>query len=549
MNESTPRNSFAARLTRRTLLWSAAAAGAATRAPLDRAMAQEATPRAGGDVRMLIRKPTTLNPLYGTSGNEQQISRLIFGALVKMTDEVQPVPDLAETVEASPDVTTYTFTLRPGLTFNDGQPLTSRDVAFTYARAVDARAGSVWRGRLLGIAGAEAFGEQQTEAVSGIETPDERTVIFTLTAPDATFLQTIGNFSGLGILPAHALQDIPPDQFQNETFLEGPVVSAGAFEFVRYEVDQFIEVRRNETYGDPPALLDRILMPIRTPAIAMTEMETGDLDIMRLPLGEVDRVEEMENVGLVSVPSPSMDFVVLNHSRPALQDKRVRQAMMYALDRATIVESLLQGRGEVVNSPIFGPDWMGIPAGLNPYEYNPDTARQLLADAGWDANQTLEALIVPPNQDWWSAVFQQQLNDVGLNVELVQVDSAQLLERIGEQNDFDLFFNGGGTFRADPNNSARQYTTANLPPAGTNWSRYSNSRVDELYEQGKTTGDLEERRRIYTEAAHILNDEVASLFLWSPNSFFAVNDRVHNFKGPGYVDNRLWNAAEWFVSR
>ncbi|MFN8593305.1 MAG: ABC transporter substrate-binding protein [Thermomicrobiales bacterium] len=546
MNDAVKKR-FAAATTRRRLLQGAsalAAFGGLGPVAIRPALAQDAP---ANEVRMLVRKPDTLNPFFSTSGNEQQIERLVMGALVKSDDKLQPVADLAESFEGSEDALTYTFKLRPGLVFNDGEPLTSRDVAFTIERAVDKKTGSVWQGRLLALAGAQDYADGKADTISGVETPDDLTIKLTLAAPDGTFLLTLADYSGLGIMPEHALKDLPPDQMQTKTYLE-PEVTAGAFNLVRYEPDQFIELQRSETYSPMQPALERILLPIRTPEVALGEMETGDLDIMNLPLAEVDSVDGMAGVSLVAVQSPSMDHIILNHQRPFLQDKRLRQAMMYAIDRKTIVEELLQGRGEVVNSPIFGPDWMGIPEGLNTYDYNPDQARALLQEMGWDANQKIVSMTVTPGE-WWGEIVAQQINDVGIKFEIQQVEVSQLIDAILAENaDFDSFLNGGDTYRADPNISSLFYSTSQFAPAGGNFCRYSNSDLDQLYVEGRATNDLAKRKEIYTKAAKILNDDVPAIFLWSPNSFFAVNDRVQGFKGPGYVDNRLWNAEDWTVT-
>ena len=547
----TPRTLFETSLTkdvsRRSLFKGTAAAAGLTMLSaqsLREALAQEGD---GGEVTMLIRKPTTLNPLYSTSGNEQQIERLIFGALVKSDDQLQPVPDLAESVEASPDGLTYTFVLKPDLAFNDGEPLTSRDVAFTFETAARPEVASVWQGRILAIAGAQEFADGAAETISGVETPDERTVVVTLAAPDGTFLLTLADYSGLGILPEHALADVPFDQLPNMTYLE-PQVTAGAYNLTLHEVDQYIELTRSETYTPKVPALDRILLVIRDPAIALADLELGDLDIMRLTNDDIEAVEGMDGVSLVSVQSPSMDHIVLNLLRPHLQDKRLRQAMMHAIDRQVVVESLLGGRGEVVNSPIFGPDWMGIPEGLNVYEYDPDKARALLTEMNWDASQKIVAMSVSPGE-WYGDVVAQQINDVGINFELLLVDVSQLLDEIlKEEPTFDSFLNGGDTYRADPNIASLFYATDQWAPAGGNLCRYSNPELDQLFVDGRATNDLDVRKGIYTQAAQILNEDVPNIFLWSGNSHFGVNDRVQGFLGPGYVDNRLWNAEDWTVT-
>jgi peptide/nickel transport system substrate-binding protein len=542
-------------LSRRNLIQLiAAGAGATVLAPLAAVSAfakQDSTPAAGtpgGEVKMLIRKPVTLNPNFSTSGNEQQIERLIFGALIKMSDKLDPTLDLAEKVDVTPDASTYTFTLREGLVFNDGVPLTSRDVAFSIETAVDKRTGSLWRGRLLAISGAEAFGDQQAETISGLATPDERTISLTLDKPDASFLITLGDYSGFAILPEHIHKDVVPEDWANILFLE-PSVGAGAYNFTKYEVDQYIELTRSETYGGTKGLLDRILLSIRTPDVALAEIERGELDIMGLPIEEAEGAKALTNITVQSVQSPSMTHLVVNNTAPYLADKRIRQAMMYAMDRQGIVEAILQGEGEVVNSPIFGPDWMGTPEGLNTYDFSVDKAKEVLADLGWDPSQKITALVVGIANEPTSPIVQDQFKAAGIDFELLEVEITELIRRISaDPPDFDVFFNGGDTYRADPNISALFYDTANLAPAGTNFSRYSNPTLDDLYVQGRGTTDLAERKRIYTEAAKILNEDVPNIFQWSPNSLFAVNNRVQNFKGPGYVDNKLWNAEEWWVT-
>lgn len=503
---------------------------------------------AGGQVSVLWKAPVTLNPLYSSSGVEQQVERAMFGALVKMSDGLIPTPDLAETVTGSDDGTVYTFTLREGLAFTDGTPLTSADVIFTLERAINPQTGSIWKGRLAGVVGAAEYDGASGE-VAGLKAVDERTVEITLAAPDSAFLTTFCSFSGLGILPKHVLGEIAPDALKENPFSLAPNVTAGGYSFVQYATDQYLEMQRNASYPGEVGL-ERIFMRILTPEVGLGQLETGELDLMTLPVSEMERAQGLENITVISVPSPSMDFLALNLEREYLQNPKMRQAMMYAINREGIVASVLQGEGTVVNSSIFGPEWMGTPEGLNEYPFDPEMAKQLLQESGFDASQQLQIMHLPgtPEKDAAVAIMQQQLNDVGFNIEILQVDTAELIRRYVDETDFDLFYNAGGVFRADPSISGTYFDTANFTPGGGNGSHYSNPRVDELFAAGKAQTADAERKATYTEIAQILNEELPWIYLWSPNSIYGFSNRLQGFAPPSYSDNKLWNAEEWSVT-
>jgi len=528
----------------------ATAPTAAARTPVAGATAAGAAPagRTGGQISIQWTKPVTFNPLYSTAGSEQGVERLIYGALVRVNDKLEAVPDLAEKVDVSPDAQTYTFTLRKGINFSDGQPLTSKDVRFTFERAVDKRAATYWRGRLLDIQGATEYGDQQAPKISGLETPDDYTVKMTLRKPDSTWLLTLGDFSGLSILPEHILRDVAPDQLQQHPFSLNPSASAGAFQFVQYQTDQYAELKRNDSYGGTRAKLDRIFFKILAVDAALAQMERGELDLMIVPTSEMDRMRKVPTLTVVSVPSPSIDFLSVNMAKDYLQDKRVRQAMQYAIDRASIVQAIYQGEAQVVNQTIIGPDWMGVPD-LNAYPFSPDKAKQLLKDANWDSSHSLQILYTPGSKEReaYMPIIQQQFKEVGIGMDIVSAEAIEVTRR-RNAGDFDLVTVGGGIFRQDPNVSGKYMETVNWVPVGGNYGHYTNTRLDELFPQGRSTADLNQRKQIYTEAATIMNDELPWIYLWSPNSIFAVNKRLVGFKPPSYATHDMWNADEWTVS-
>ena len=162
----------------------------------------------------------------------------------------------------------------------------------------------------------------------------------------------------------------------------------------QYATDQFLEMQKSATYPGEVGI-DRVFMRILTPEVGLAQLETGEIDLMSLPVAEIERTSGIDGVTVVTVPSPSMDFLAVNLQREFLQNVDVRKAMMHAIDRAGIVAQVLQGEGTVVNSPIFGPEWMGVPEGLDEYPYDPDGAKALLEGSGFDTSQEISIMHLP----------------------------------------------------------------------------------------------------------------------------------------------------------
>ena len=528
-----------------------AGAGLAAMTTLLTTPAPGAAQAAGTQVNVEWQKPQTLNPLFSTAGFEQQVERAVLGSLVRMSDKLQPTGDLAATIDASPDAKQYTFHLQPNAAFNDGTPLTAKDVVFTFSRALDKRTGSIWTARLANIQGAAEYGAQQAQTVSGITAPDDHTVVFALTEPDAAFLVILADFCGLGILPEHVLGQVPPDQLQAHPFSLAPNVGAGPYTLAQYVSDQYAELRANDTFWGGRPKIDSIFMRIINADSAVAELEQGGIDLIAVAVQDIERLQQNPNLTVVSVPSPSMDSISCNLDNPIFQDKRIRQAMTYAIDRENVVKEIFKGNAIVRNSPIFGPEWMGTPEGLNAYAYDPDKAKQLLKDAGWDSGRSVQMMYNPAGNATFAQlvpIIQGQLADAGMKVTLQEYDNATINQHLITQHDYEIYIGGGGVYGADPNVSSRYYLSNAHTPTGANSVWYSNPQVDQLYAQGRQAGDQTQRRAIYVQLAQLLNDECPSVFLWSPNTNFAVNKRLQGFLPPSYKDNRLWQAEQWSVT-
>jgi peptide/nickel transport system substrate-binding protein len=523
-----------------------------------RAAAQEASPVPvqGGQVNLAFTTPATLNPFFTTAGVAQGVETQIYGALLIMTADNQPHPDLAETIEVSEDGLTFTFTLQDGLTFTDGSPLTSDDALFTYERCIDPRTGSFWRSRLLGIEGAADY--DGTNTISGLQAPDEKTFIMKLTAPDATWQITLGDFAGLCILSRKAFGDIAPDQLQDAGFSLNPTPSAGRFTFTEYLPDQYLSMTRNDSYPGTKANLDTLYLKILPQSVtALSALQNGEIDAMEVQIPDLETVQQSENLNIYTNPSLGCHFLTPNTSRPAFADKRVRQAMYYAIDREGIAKEIMKGQVQVVGSTFFGWEWEGgQPEGLNPYPYDPEKAKSLLAEAGYDASVAQKLLYLPENELTITLVniFQQQLIEAGFNIELFSTDVTDYVNRVvtgataDATGDFDISYGGGGVFGQDPNVSGKYIITSAWTPTGSNYTHWSNPRIDELMELGKATIDIEERKKIYTEAAMIFNDEAPWIVLWNYNAIYGVNKRIQGFVAPGHGGRMYSSAHQWWVT-
>ena len=208
-------------------------------------------------------------------------------------------------------------------------------------------------------------------------------------------------------------------------------------------------------------------------------------------------------------------------------------------------------RAKVVNSSIFGPEWMGVPEGLDPYAYDPELATSLLDGSGFDKSQEISIMHYPGQnaaQDAAVAIMQEQLNQVGFNIEILQVDVAELLRRYVDEttsiSTTPAVFSGPTKHLRNYFGVRRQLHTrrrqrlALLEPAGRRAAG-----------PGPGQTDLEERKATYTEVAQILNAEVPWIFLWSPNSLYGFRNTLQGFAPPSYSGGMvLWNAEEWTVT-
>jgi peptide/nickel transport system substrate-binding protein len=495
-----------------------------------------------------IGRRSEINPLWSplkTAGGEVQIFDLIFNRLIAPDEKWSMQPDLAEKFDISPDATVYTFNLRKNVTWTDGKPFTARDVMFTYKLNLTKAAGSRQAPRLLQIKGAKDFYEGTANEVSGLQMLDDYTVRITLEQPNVSWVYQLTHSSPiLFILPEHVLKDADPAQLDNHAFIKKPDVGTGPYQYVQFVADQFVEFKANPNYFKGAPRIEKVFVRLAEPPTQLAQFERGELDVMyKVTAKDAERLKSNASVNIIPLPGLGVFQIAWNNER--FPDKRVRQAFMYAIDRESLIKVVLRGEGRLVHSTIIGPEWANY-GDLNQYKYDPAKARTLLKEADWDSNRTVNITWSKGFADIELAapIVQQQLKEVGFNVELGPLDSPAYIKKVVSEPDFDLAWFSGGVYALDPDISSAYYECANWTPRGANTTHYCNKDLDTLFAQGRATTDTSKRKDVYARAAAILNEDVPTTFWWSENIIYGVNKRIKGIKA-GTNDYLWWNIQEW----
>lgn len=525
-----------------------------------------------------------LIPIWGTSNPQFMTYPLILPALTWFNDEVNPIPDLAESIDVNEDATSYTFHLPENAEWSDGVPLTAEDVYFTFKLAVDdAFSSSSWPKNLSDIKGMKEYREGNADEISGIVVLDDHTVRMDLSVPNSSFLYN----TYLGILPKHVLKDVAPEDLGAHPYADAPTVTSGPYDFVEYIETQHIHMTKKENYwGKEAQIKDVFIVMFEEEATQLSQLAAGELDISSIVPAEIARfersdqieVQPVEGIGylVTHIDARSQEFIDKQNApteegggggnldgskinkkvKPYLQEKAFRQALAYAVDIDAMINVVADGYATPIYSPIFGPSWAVNP-NLNPYDRDVEKAKSLMKEAGvefddsgnalWDGEKIILIYLSNTSErDRKIGEFlQQQFGDIGIRLDLKMVTSSAFITA-AIAGEGDLIVNAGGRFGADPSVSSAYYTTS----AG--WARlvmgYSNPEFDELMEKGKTSGEADVRAEYYHKASAILNDELPSLFFMTLSSFVGKDPRLMGVMPSSDIGYLTWNIADWYFS-
>ncbi len=505
----------------------------------------EIEPDFGGDyVEGIAGVPARVNPFFaGENTVDATLASLVFAGLTRLDESGVPFPDLAETWTISPDGTLYTFSLRPGLLWQDGVPLTAEDIIFTYEllQSPDLRNPP----ELRDVLESAVFSLVNSTTIT-VELPQPY-------APLPAYLT-------LGILPAHLLASTAPQALYDSPFNRRPVGS-GAYRIEALALDHaelvanpgyhfqqaFIQRLGLRFYPDDGALFDALMRDEISGALFNSGL--GPSDLFELQRREELRVSELDK--------GEVTYVYLNLDRPLFDDLRVRQALLYAIDRDVLIRDVLRGQASRADSPIAPGSWAYSPSLTR---YNPDSelANLLLDESGWlraedgirrKAGTPLVFTLTTGPDPVRIAVSKrvaEAWNALGAVVTVESSGLTTLVRDTIEQRDYEalLFVEAA---QPDPDPFSLWHSTGRGGQGG-NLAQFSDTRVDALLTEARSS-PLPRREELYDEFQEIFAQEVPSLPLYVSRALYVQDAdvsgvRVGLLSEPG---NRFWQVQQWFL--
>lgn len=501
---------------------------------------------------------TDLNPLSTGQQGKGHLYQATMHPFLETDHENNIYSKILESWEMSDDATTATMVVQEGVQWSDGTPITAEDLYLTLTLFLDNNI-SNWAERIGGVLGQQAYVEDSADTVEGLTVVDDRTLTVELENPDAAWLP---NFAGIGedvpVLPAHVLGDVPRDEIlENEYFSTFPVAS-GPYILEEWVEGQHVELVRNDNWSHGTAGFDRVFMRIVSTDVQAAQLETGELQVM-FPVdpADVDRISSLEGITVGSAQGIAPDLWSIMFDDDEL-DVRVRQAMLFAVDREGICQQAMGGHCStpITNIRQIAPEWAIPTVEENPdlieYTYDPDRARELLAEAeadgAWDPNRTLTFFHRPGRSyvDTAIAIAQGQMAEVGINWEIINTDTGGLIDGIREQplGTLDGFWVSGADFTVDPS-AVQTYTSCDTARTGANLISYCRPELDELWAAGRQTAVEEERAEVYHEAFSMLNADPPEIYLYIVDSIIAYDSRIQGIQPHGGIGRPYWNIGEW----
>ena len=487
-----------------------------------------------------IGEPSVLIPMLSGDSASQDVAGLIFNGLVKYDTDLRVIGDLAKSWDISPDGLVITFHLRKDVRWTDGVEFTADDVMFGYKTIINKDTPTAY---------SEAFRQ-----VKKAEVVDKYTFRVTYAKPFAPALTSWGN---LVVLPKHLLEgkDI------TKSALGRDPVGMGPYKLRKWISGQELILDSNREYFEGRPYIDHYVYKIiPDPATMFLELQAGGLDMMGLtPLQYMKQTNSeyfRRNFRKFRYPSFAYTYLGFNLKYPLFKDRRVRQAIAYAIDKKEIVDVVLLGLGSIATGPYVPHTWPYDPD-VRHYPYNPGKARRLLAEAGWkdtDGDGILDKDGRPfeftiltnmgnTSRTNTATIIQWRLAKVGIKVHIRAIEWSTFINEFIDKRRFQAVILGW-QIDLDPDQYDIWYS-GKTKEKEFNFVSYSNPEVDALLEKGRRTFDIKERKKVYYRIQEILAEDLPYIFLYVPDATPIVSARFRGIEATPI--GITYNLPRWYV--
>lgn len=479
-----------------------------------------------------------INPLEAEGLYDQYAVALCFDCLLDINVKGEPIPKIAKSWDVSKDGATYTFHLRNNIKFSDGTPLTAEDVAFTFTAMCDPKYDGPSMSYAAAIKGYKEYNTGNAATVSGIKVVNPSTLQITLNTKNAS--ATISLF-GQYIL-SKKYYGFTKGQYAKIKALNTKPMGCGPYKLVSFKNGQEFDFVKNSGYflGNPK--ISKLIMLNTDATTSVQRIIKGETDV-DIFAAKPENVQMLQQAGFINqqiFADNGYRYIGMNLKDPIFLDKKVRQALMYGLNRQAFVDSFFKGYGEVCNEP-FAPVMWAYSTNVNQYKYDLAKAGKMLDAAGWKMGSdsfrykdgkkfTFKFMFDPTSafQNALAPILKANYQQLGVDVELVSLDFNTILDRTELKNgkrDYQTFTMG---WSLTPDPDGTQIFGGDQDVAGgSNNVSFHNAESDKLLKEGLIELDQNKRKAIYQKWATLINDELPYLFIAQSQDLWGVSSRVH----------------------
>ncbi len=441
------------------------------------------------DITIVIAsEPNTLDPQQSGTTFDIEVFSNIFDGLVRLDRNHDVVPSLAESWEISDDNLTYTFVLREGVKFHNGEDFSADDVVFTIERGRES-----------------PFLANYYENIGDVIKVDDYTVEIQLTEPFAPLIRVLA-MPLFGILNETAAE-AAGDDFEKEP------VGTGPYKFVAWDFGNNITLTRNDDYFRGPAAIKDVLFRfIGDSSTSLAALEAGEIDYTyQFPAIAISSIEENPDLSLIREESALLHMIFVNNNQEPFDNPAVRQAISYALERSEILEVAAEGEGVVTDIPVNSSTF-GYTENIEGYSQDIDRAAELLADAGYPDGFSASIIASDDDDRKIAEVAQFQLARVGIEIEIDMMEIGAAIEDMMSGN-YDMGVLAFSNIMLDADFISLIYDSR-LADGGLNIANYKNPDADDLFDRARKETDEAARLQLYEDVFRVIVEDVAFVPLY-----------------------------------